>query len=143
MLVRIFTLKFHPAMERFDDDAVQEFIKDKELVSVRDYGVEHHLGRHHNEFKEWNGLSTDAPPHYPLHSQIRCNESGRNDDQCLKIGTRQAVCLWHFGTTIATFTNPCERSLFYGQDEVWYAYRELSTSIGVCGVLWSASYAVV
>jgi ATP-dependent DNA helicase RecQ len=37
MLIRIFTLKFHAAMERFDDEAVQAFIKDKELLSVRDH----------------------------------------------------------------------------------------------------------
>jgi ATP-dependent DNA helicase RecQ len=37
MLVRIFTLKFHAATEQFDDETLQEFIKDKEVVSIREH----------------------------------------------------------------------------------------------------------
>lgn len=37
MRIRIFTLKFHPLTEQFDDTALQDFIKDKELLSVREH----------------------------------------------------------------------------------------------------------
>jgi superfamily II DNA helicase RecQ len=37
MLVRIFTLKFHTATEQFDDETLQEFIKDKEVLSIREH----------------------------------------------------------------------------------------------------------
>ncbi len=37
MLVRIFTLKFHTATERFDDEELQKFIKDKDVLSVREH----------------------------------------------------------------------------------------------------------
>lgn len=37
MLIQIFTLKFHAATERFDDNEVQEFIKGKEILSVREH----------------------------------------------------------------------------------------------------------
>ena len=37
MLIRIFTLKFHAATEHFDDEDVQEFIKDKEVLSIREH----------------------------------------------------------------------------------------------------------
>jgi ATP-dependent DNA helicase RecQ len=37
MLVHIFTLKFHAATERFDDEEFQEFIKDKGVLSVREH----------------------------------------------------------------------------------------------------------
>jgi ATP-dependent DNA helicase RecQ len=37
MLVRVFTLKFHLATECFDDEEVQEFIKDKEVLSIREH----------------------------------------------------------------------------------------------------------
>ena len=37
MLVHIFTLKFHAATERFDDREFQEFIKDKDVLSVREH----------------------------------------------------------------------------------------------------------
>lgn len=37
MLVRIFTLKFHTATEHFDDKELQDFIKDKDVLSVREY----------------------------------------------------------------------------------------------------------
>ena len=42
MLVRVFTLKFQAAAESFDDEEVQEFIKDKEVLSIR----EHFFMRH-------------------------------------------------------------------------------------------------
>ena len=37
MLVQIFTLKFHATTEQFDDRELQEFIKDKEVLSVREH----------------------------------------------------------------------------------------------------------
>ncbi len=37
MRIRIFTVKFHVATECFDDEEVQEFIKDKEVLSVREH----------------------------------------------------------------------------------------------------------
>jgi ATP-dependent DNA helicase RecQ len=37
MLVRIFTLKFHTATEQFDDGTLQDFIKDKEVLSIREH----------------------------------------------------------------------------------------------------------
>ena len=37
MLVRVFTLKFQTATENFDDEDVQEFIKDKEVLSIREH----------------------------------------------------------------------------------------------------------
>ena len=37
MRIRIFTLKFHPGTEQFDDDELQEFIKDKEVLSAREH----------------------------------------------------------------------------------------------------------
>ncbi len=37
MFVRIFTVKFHVATECFDDQEVQEFIKDKEVLSIREH----------------------------------------------------------------------------------------------------------
>ena len=37
MRVRIFTLKFQTATEQFDDEELQNFIKDKELLSIREH----------------------------------------------------------------------------------------------------------
>lgn len=37
MLVRIFTLRFNPALGRFEDEEVRNFIKDKEVLSIRDH----------------------------------------------------------------------------------------------------------
>jgi superfamily II DNA helicase RecQ len=37
MLIRVFTLAFDPATERFNDDAVRDFIADKDLASVSDH----------------------------------------------------------------------------------------------------------
>jgi len=37
MLVRIFTLRFNPAAERFDDSAVAGFLADKEVLSISDH----------------------------------------------------------------------------------------------------------
>lgn len=37
MLLRTFTLKFNSVTERFDEDELQEFIKDKEILAVREH----------------------------------------------------------------------------------------------------------
>lgn len=37
MLIRIMTLKFNPVLEQFDDAALQDYLKDKETLSVRDH----------------------------------------------------------------------------------------------------------
>ena len=37
MLVRVFTLRFNPATERFDDSAVAGFLADKEVLSISDH----------------------------------------------------------------------------------------------------------
>ena len=37
MLVRIFTLKFDSVLGAFDDEALRDFIKDKEILSIRDH----------------------------------------------------------------------------------------------------------
>jgi ATP-dependent DNA helicase RecQ len=37
MLVRVFTLGFDPATERFEDAPVRDFIADKDVVSIRDH----------------------------------------------------------------------------------------------------------
>jgi ATP-dependent DNA helicase RecQ len=37
MLVRVFTLRFDPILDRFDDGEVRDFIKDKEMLSIRDH----------------------------------------------------------------------------------------------------------
>ena len=37
MLVRVFTLKFDPVVSGFDDSGLQNFIKDKEILSIRDH----------------------------------------------------------------------------------------------------------
>lgn len=37
MLVRLFTLRFNPVTERFDDSAVAGFLADKEVLSIRDH----------------------------------------------------------------------------------------------------------
>lgn len=37
MLVRIFTLKFDPIVAGFDDSDLRDFIKDKEVLSIRDH----------------------------------------------------------------------------------------------------------
>jgi hypothetical protein len=37
MLLHIITLKFNSVLERFDDTELKEFIKDKEVLSVKDY----------------------------------------------------------------------------------------------------------
>ena len=37
MRVRIFTLKFQTATEQFDDEELQDFMKDKELLSIREH----------------------------------------------------------------------------------------------------------
>ena len=37
MLVRVFTLGFDPATERFDDEPVRDFVSDREVVSVSDH----------------------------------------------------------------------------------------------------------
>jgi len=37
MLVRVFTLGFNPATERFDDEPVRDFLGDKEVVSISDH----------------------------------------------------------------------------------------------------------
>ena len=37
MLVRVFTLGFDPATERFNDEPVRDFLADKEVVSISDH----------------------------------------------------------------------------------------------------------
>ena len=37
MLVRVFTLRFNPATESFDDSAVAGFLADKEVLSISDH----------------------------------------------------------------------------------------------------------
>ncbi len=37
MHVRIFTLRFNPFTEGFDDSAVADFMKDKEVLSINDH----------------------------------------------------------------------------------------------------------
>jgi ATP-dependent DNA helicase RecQ len=37
MRVRVFTLGFNPALGRFDDESVQGFLADKEVVSINDH----------------------------------------------------------------------------------------------------------
>jgi ATP-dependent DNA helicase RecQ len=37
MLAKIFTLRFNPSTESFDDTAVSEFLADKEVCSIRDH----------------------------------------------------------------------------------------------------------
>ena len=37
MLVRIFTLKFDPVLGAFDDGTLRDFVKDKEILSIRDH----------------------------------------------------------------------------------------------------------
>ena len=37
MLVRVFTLSFSSVLGGFDDDEVREFVKDKEVLAVRDH----------------------------------------------------------------------------------------------------------
>jgi superfamily II DNA helicase RecQ len=37
MLIRIMTLKFNPLLEQFDDAALQDYLKDKEVLSVKDH----------------------------------------------------------------------------------------------------------
>ena len=37
MLVRVFTIRFNPATEGFDDSAVQNFAADKEVLSIHDH----------------------------------------------------------------------------------------------------------
>lgn len=37
MLARIITLKFNSMLNAFDDEPLREFIKDKEVLSIRDY----------------------------------------------------------------------------------------------------------
>ena len=37
MLIRIFTLSFDPVLGRFDDTGLQEYIKDKEVLTVTDH----------------------------------------------------------------------------------------------------------
>jgi len=37
MLVRVFTLKFDPIVGGFDDSGLQEFVRDKEVLSIRDH----------------------------------------------------------------------------------------------------------
>jgi ATP-dependent DNA helicase RecQ len=37
MLVRVFTLKFSPLLSGFDDGEVRDFLKDKEVLAIRDH----------------------------------------------------------------------------------------------------------
>ena len=37
MLARVLTLRFDPALEAFDDEPLQEFLKAKEVFAIRDY----------------------------------------------------------------------------------------------------------
>ncbi len=37
MLLRVFTLRFNPATERFDDSLVEVFLADKEVLSIKDH----------------------------------------------------------------------------------------------------------
>jgi ATP-dependent DNA helicase RecQ len=37
MLIQIFTLKFDSVLDRFDDGKLQNFVKDKEILSIRDH----------------------------------------------------------------------------------------------------------
>jgi len=37
MLIRIMTLKFNPVLEQFDDVALQDYLKDKEILCVKDH----------------------------------------------------------------------------------------------------------
>ena len=41
MLVRIFTLKFDPVLGDFDGHNLRDFIKDKEVLSIRDHSPGH------------------------------------------------------------------------------------------------------
>jgi len=46
MQVRVFTLSFNSALNGFDDDEVREFVKDKEVLSVRDHFFAKDESRH-------------------------------------------------------------------------------------------------
>jgi len=37
MLVRVFTLRFDPTLAGFDDSGLRDFVKDKEILSIRDH----------------------------------------------------------------------------------------------------------
>jgi len=37
MLVRMMTLKFNPVLDQFDDAALQDYLKDKEILSIKDH----------------------------------------------------------------------------------------------------------
>jgi superfamily II DNA helicase RecQ len=37
MLLRVFTLGFDPATERFDDESVRDFLSDKDVLSISDH----------------------------------------------------------------------------------------------------------
>ena len=37
MHVRVFTLKFNPVLDRFDDTELQTFIRDKDVLSVNNH----------------------------------------------------------------------------------------------------------
>ncbi len=37
MLARVVTLRFDPALEAFDDGALQEFLKAKEVIAIHDH----------------------------------------------------------------------------------------------------------
>ncbi len=41
MHVRIFTLRFNPATDRFEDGDVNAFLADKDVVSIRDHFFPH------------------------------------------------------------------------------------------------------
>jgi len=37
MLIRIFTIKFNPVLEQLDGTALQDYLKDKEILSIKDH----------------------------------------------------------------------------------------------------------
>lgn len=62
MLAKIFTLRFNELTDGFDDAPLREFIKDKEILSMRDYFFMRHEIPYLAVVVNYNLLSVEQPP---------------------------------------------------------------------------------
>ena len=78
MNVRVFTLRYQSLAQGFDDGPVREFLKDKELVSVREYFFVHHEVPHLALVVTYEALGLAAPgPDRTSHPRERDDDSWR------------------------------------------------------------------
>jgi ATP-dependent DNA helicase RecQ len=78
MNVKVFTLRYQSLAQGFDDGPVREFLKDKELVSLREYFFSHHEVPHLALVVTYESFGLVAPgPDRTSHPREREDESWR------------------------------------------------------------------